>query len=71
MEISTEFYYHALEKERESFSWDLWKELYPYMKSDTFVSFEDFKKSMFTTKQKFTQKTREEIEQEFNDLLKR
>lgn len=34
---------HELKKEIEQSYWDLWKELYPNMNQDNFISFEDFK----------------------------
>lgn len=61
--FSLEYILHALEKENEQYSWELWKSLYPDMTNGNlkFVSFEEFKNKLTIKKEKYTQKTNEEI----------
>ncbi len=62
---------HALEQEKESYTFDLWKTLYPQMMMGNleFITFNDYKSKIYTKQQKYTQKTNEEIEQEFDAII--
>ena len=70
--IDTKFISHALEKERESHAWELWKSIYPCMITGQigFISFDDYKNKLYSKTHKYTNKTKEEIEEEFGGIIK-
>lgn len=69
--LNIDLIYYAIEQEQETFIWELWKSLYPNMMSgfQQFISYEDYKKSMCTKKQKFTEKPYDEIEEEMLQVI--
>lgn len=69
--FSLEYILHAIEKENEQYSWDLWKTLYPDMTVGNlkFVSFEEFRNKLTIKKEKYTQKTNEEIVSEMTVIV--
>lgn len=64
--FSVDLIVHAFEQEKEQFAWELWKSMYPNMMIgfQEFVKFEDYKNKLFTEQQKYSKKTKEEIEEE-------
>lgn len=62
---------YALEKEKEDTVFDLWKSIYPQMMIGNmdFISFEDFKNKIYSKKYKYSVKTNDEIEKEFEILI--
>ena len=73
MPISSKYITHALERERDVVCWDMWISLYPDMMKEylKFISFDDFKKSIFSKEHKYTSISTEDIEKEFNGIIKR
>ena len=59
----------ALEKEKENWAWDMWLTLYPNMDKNTFKSFEQYKAELFKPITKTTEKTSEQIMQEFEKVI--
>jgi hypothetical protein len=62
---------HAIAKDQEQASWDLWKEMYPWMAAGWIksVSFSDFKNETINKPQKYTQKTNDEIVTEMTAIV--
>lgn len=65
------FIEHALEKEKETATWELWRSIYPDMMKGSmdFISYSDYKDKIFSKQHKYTSKTNEEIEQEFAGIV--
>ncbi len=71
LQMAVTFIVHALEKEREQITWDLWSGLYPLMEAGfvPFRSFTDFQKESFDSKPKYTDKNLNEIEEEMKNII--
>jgi len=68
MDFSLELFIHAIEKNRENSLWDMWSLQYPLMRKETYVSFENYKKTSIT--QKTTKISYEDIQKEMDAVIK-
>lgn len=66
LSAAADYLAHALEKEKESAAWDLWKSMYPNMMVgyQKFIPFSEFKSKLFEKPVHYTQKSKEEIIEE-------
>lgn len=67
-----DFIFHAIEKERERWAWDLYTSIYPYMILERVkaTEFDEFKMKLFQPKHKYTEtKTYEEINNEMMNVI--
>lgn len=65
----TQLIIDSLKKEKENWAWDMWLTLYPNMDKNTFKSFEQYKAELFKPITKTTEKTSEQIMQEFEKVI--
>lgn len=59
---------YAFEKDLENTAWELWISKFPLMDKENFISFEDFKNTLF--KKKYTNKSYDDIEKEMENVIK-
>ena len=68
MDFTIELFIHAIEKNRENDLWDMWKLQYPLMSKESYVSFENYKKTSII--QKTTKISYEDIQNEMDAVIK-
>lgn len=63
MSAAADFLSNAIKLEKDQAAWELWKSMYPDMTRGRieFMSLSDFKKKLFETPVKYTEKKKEEI----------
>ena len=61
----------AVRSEQEAWAWEMWLILWPRMTKETFQSFEDYKKALFKPWVKVTEKSSQEIVDEFKLIIEK
>jgi len=69
--LSVDLIFFAIEKEKEKTAWDIWLSRYPYMTKENFVPFNEFKNQLYSPCKQYTQKPKEEIQEEMLQVVAR